>query len=268
LVGTAEEQQILKGQQMKNCLHWLGLVFLACSVSTSCVGGGAVRTMTVHEAAEAGDIEQLRLHIADRADLDARNADGRTALLVATVARQPKAVELLALSGADIHATEAKIGWTVLHNEVLRGHIETARLLIAKGADVNALDNGHRAPIIWAAGGGQLPAVELLLDSGADIKTRTAMGWTPLHVAAAIAYGEMIALMLERGAEVDACDANGETPLHYSASKGHVAGAQLLIQHGADVNTKDSNGRTPLHYARANGHAAVVELLEKHCGKE
>jgi len=246
----------------------LRLTLLACSVSTGCARLAPAPTITVFEAAEAGNIEQLRRHVAARTRLDARNSDGRTPLQVATIALQPKAVEFLASNGADVHATESKIGWTVLHNEVLQGHVATARFLIEQGADVNALDNGRRAPIIWAAGGGQLPAVELLLDSGANVKTRTAAGWTPLHVAAAIAYGEMMELMLRRGAQVDARDENGETPLHYSADKGHAAGAELLIRHGASVNARDNAGRTPLSYAGAKGRTRVVELLERHGAEE
>ena len=254
--------------RMKDSSRSLEVALLICFIVAGCAHVRPAPTVTLWQAAQEGDIEQLRLHVAARTDLNARNVDGRTPLHVATIALQPKAVEFLALNGADIHATEGKIGWTVLHNEALNGHLETARLLIAKGADVNALDNGRRAPIIWAAGGGQLPAVELLLDSGADIMTRTAADWTPLHAAAAIAYGEMMQMLLEREAQVNAHDENGQTPLHYSAHKGHVAGVALLIQYGADVNTKDKTGQTPLHRAKANGQSGVVELLKKFGAKE
>jgi len=244
----------------KNWSRAVSYALSICTISIGCAHVGPVPTMTVWQAAETGNTEQLRLHVAARTDFNARNADGRAPLHVATLALQPKAVEFLASHGADVHAPEPRIGWTVLHNEVLNGHLETARLLIAMGADVNALDTGRRAPIIWAAGGGQLPAVELLLDRGADIMTRTAADWTPLHVAAAIAYGEMMELMLQRGATVDASDEKGQTPLHYSAGKGHAAGAALLIRHGADVNAKDNEGKRPLDLATDEG---VRELLKQ-----
>lgn len=180
-----------------------------------------------------------------------------------------------------------KYGYTPLHWAALAGHKDVAELILANGADVNAISNKGRipwregelngrkvvvlldsncgcAPLHIAALNGHKDVVELLLAKGADVNANK--GRTPLHSAAG--HKEIMELLLLHGADVNAKASNGETPLHYAARRGEANLAKLLLAHGADINVKSNKGYTPLYVADREGHKDVVELLRQHGGHE
>jgi ankyrin repeat protein len=88
------------------------------------------------------------------------------------------------------------------------------KLLIEKGADVNALNNANESPIYNAAKGGDPEAIQLLLDAGADPNIPQKDGRRPIHEAARWGKDWAVTLYLEHGADVNAQDNEGSTPLH------------------------------------------------------
>ena len=88
-------------------------------------------------ATEAGDVPQMRVLLAQGADVNARNAHGWTALHVAAAGGDPAVVELLLQHGADVHA-QSHIGTTPLENATIRGARKAViDLLLARGARAN-----------------------------------------------------------------------------------------------------------------------------------
>ena len=83
-----------------------------------------------------------------------------------------------------------------------------------------------------AAAGGYIETAALLLDRGADVNAKNERGWTPLHLAVRRGYTETAALLLDRGADVNAQDKDGETPLHWATVLGHTDTAELLRSRG------------------------------------
>ena len=77
----------------------------------------------------------------------------------------------------------------------------------------------------------------LLIEKGADLNAKTDA--TPLHLACRSGRNEIVALLLESGAEVDARTESGRTPLHVAASKNSLDVARLLIKHGAHTDVID-----------------------------
>jgi ankyrin repeat protein len=124
-------------------------------------------------------------------------------------------------------------GYTPLHYAVRAGHESVARLLIAKGAQVNFDDSE---------------------DMGRTIDS-------PLHIAAYEGNVDIVRLLITSGANIDANDNSQSTPLHLAAFKGHKDVVELLLSHGAKIDAQDYDSCTPLYNAAHAGYKDIVELL-------
>ena len=92
------------------------------------------------------NIEATKQAIADGADVNAKDQNGRTLLQIAALKGHKEVVELLIAQGADVNA-KTYSGWTPLVVAAARGHKEVVELLIAKNANVNAKNNGGETPL-------------------------------------------------------------------------------------------------------------------------
>ncbi|KAH7125067.1 hypothetical protein B0J13DRAFT_589089 [Dactylonectria estremocensis] len=127
------------------------------------------------------------------------------------------------------------------------GHHVIVKLLLKKGANVEAKGEYGRTPLSWAVGNVRTASVKLLLEKGADVEAKDEYGRTPLWWAAKNESEASVKLLLERGADFEAKDSEyGQTPLSWAAENGHGAIVRLLLEKGADVECEDEDGRTPL----------------------
>ncbi|KAH7109731.1 hypothetical protein B0J13DRAFT_600603 [Dactylonectria estremocensis] len=105
------------------------------------------------------------------------------------------------------------------------GHCVVVKLLLEKGAEIEAKDSEHgRTPLSWAGWNGHEAMVRLLLESGADIECKAEDGRTPLSRAAVDGREAMVKLLLERGADIECKAEDGRTPLSRAASDAAIAG--------------------------------------------
>lgn len=170
---------------------------------------------------------------------------------------------------------------TPLYEAVLGEQKEVARLLIARGADVNRA--GPMGTVLHIAS--FYPGMtDNLLAAGADDTQRNAAGQTPLMAAVAMAAmlekpaaqedaddeirktaeqaRESALQFLARGAEVNAADVRGRTSLHVAVESGSVFWVQTLLAHGADAHAKDKDGQSPVDLADARGDAALLSCFQ------
>lgn len=161
-------------------------------------------------------------------------------------------------------------GRTALQAASERGHLTIVKLLLDRGAEVNAPPSpvAGRTALQAAARGGFGAIVQLLLSLGAQVNAPSARykGITALQGACLQGNSEIVELLLRSGADVHASgggyDGDG-TALHAAAEKGHLEVVKRLIGAGADVNaTSNRRGQTPLQGALAGGHELVVEYLK------
>jgi ankyrin repeat protein len=189
--------------------------------------------MNLLEAASAGNTEQVRALIAEGAPLEQRDADGRTALLLAT------------------HAN----------------HVEVARLLIAAGADVNAKDGIHDTPFLYTGAEGRNEILELILASGrANLRDTNRYGGVALIPAAHHAHPDTVRILLAADIDIDHVNNLGWTALIEAVILGdggtvfqEIVG--LLVDAGAK-SIPDRDGRTPLDHARQLGYIEIAARIE------
>ena len=137
--------------------------------------------VSLHDAAEGGNIIAVKRHLAAGSDIESRCIDcGGTALGHAARNGHKGVVEFLISNGADVNVN---IDGTPLHPAAFKGDKEIAEFLIAKGADVNAMDDNGDTPLNWAAAGGHKEIAELLIASGADVNVKGVDGETALDIA-------------------------------------------------------------------------------------
>jgi uncharacterized protein len=160
---------------------------------------------------------------------DARVAD-------AAMRGDAAAVRALLQQRADVNAAQGD-GMTALHWAAERGDAELARLLLDSGANPGAGTRiGRHTPLHVAAKGGHAQVVRLLVGAKANIGALTTTGAVPLHFAAASGSAETVAILLNAGADVNAREPEwGQTPLMFAAALGRIEVVKVLLSRGADV---------------------------------
>lgn len=175
-------------------------------------------------------------------------------------------VNALVAAKANVNAQDSD-GNTALMLASGNGHTEVVRALLAAKADVNAKSPDDSSTALYmAATNGHTAAVQALLGAEADVDAKTTgTGATALIQAAGFGRTAVVQALLAAEAEVNAkkkFNIQGFTALMYAAFLGHVEVVQLLLDAKADVSAKDQTGRTALLLAKQNGHEEAARLLE------
>jgi ankyrin len=157
----------------------------------------------------------------------------------AAMKRNLPAVRSLLAQKADVNAAQQD-GATALHWAVHFDDVDMVDLLVRSGANVKAANRFGVTPLALACINGNAAVVERLLKAGADANTvLTELGETPLMLAARTGSGAVIKVLLENGANVNATESTkGQTALMWAASERHAAAVKVLVEHGADVNAR------------------------------
>ncbi len=248
----------------------------------------------LHTAIRDGNLKQVKTLLAQGTNINAQDADGTTPLMHAVVNAEAVCVKLLLDQGADPNLSN-KAGATALMWAV--SDLKKVQLLLAKGANVNAISKDEKSPLRLAL---TLPnsaaVVKALLAKGANAKQADKNGFTPLMFAGFAGNLELVQLLLAKGADPKAKTKDGLTYLvaitnstNLAAVKwaweqgldvkdpkqdlltgpamaGEFAIAQWLLSKGANPNLPDSIGYTPLMHAvlTENSSPALVRLLLEH----
>lgn len=246
------------------------------------------------EAARSGNVDAVRLLLAHRAHVNAREtARGQTALMWAVSRHHPNIVQVLLENHADVHARTATRqvmamldrgprravknsaqdarayqmgGSTALMLAAQNGGAESARLLLAAGANANDVAGDGKSAVVMAAFAGHTEVGRALLDSGADPSAAGA-GYTALHAAALRGDVTLVKALLAKGANPNATLTRGSpvrrfgsqwalstpftggTPLVVAAAYLEAGVMRSLIEAGANADVVLANGVSALHLA-------------------
>jgi ankyrin repeat protein len=180
-------------------------------------------------------------------------------LFAAIKRRDLKQVAALLEDGADPNARQDDYTrHTVLHRAIYElensGPVETVRLLLARGGDVDALA-GDGIPLLMAVYFRQYEVAELLLKAGADPNARSDTGDTPLCLAAEKGDAVMASILLEYGAAKSIDEGGGIpnvfTPLGAAATQANFELMEVLLSAGANPDATDPDGETALQQAES-----------------
>jgi len=188
------------------------------------------------DAVRANDAGAVRTLLDARADVDAVQPDGTTALHWAVERDAIAIVQLLIRAGANVKTTN-RYGATPLWLASLNGNAATIGVLLEAGADPSAASDDGETALMVAARTGKIDAVNLLLARGADPNVKEQWrGQTALMWAAAEGYAPVIETLVARGADVSARSNGGFTAILFAAREGRIAAVEALIKAGADMN--------------------------------
>lgn len=181
-------------------------------------------------AAERRDHAAIRGLLEQRADVNATQADGMTALL-----------------------------WAAHHDD-----LDLVEQLLQAGADVRTANRYGVSPLALACANGNARMIERFIAHGADAHTRLASGETVLMTAARTGKVDAVRVLLAHGADANAREPRrGQTAVMWAAAEGHVETVEALLAAGADFRTPLDSGFTPLLFAVREGRIPVVRALLK-----
>ncbi|MGB6065389.1 MAG: ankyrin repeat domain-containing protein [Desulfomonilaceae bacterium] len=254
--------------------------------------GALLRQERMLDAANAGDLETLKVVLAKKTDTNFRDSHGDTALILAVRQGHRDAVEALLEHGADVEMRDGKENKTALMWANLREDKEIVKLLLQKGANPQAATKDGKTPFsvaaskgdkemlssffkegrkidtaslnkafLQAAIDGRTEVAESLIDGGADVNAKGILGQTALFSASTPKF---VKLLLEKGADVNALDEDGSTPLMVAIREGRTELTGILTENGANINSTTKDGQTPLMMASLKGYTEIVrDLVEK-----
>jgi ankyrin repeat protein len=222
---------------------------------------GVPEPSPIHRAASTGDVATLTA-LLDRNSALAKTLGwmDNTPLHEAAQHGHTEAVRLLLAHGADVHARRVH-EITPLH---WAGNVEIARLLLDAGAVLDAVDRFGNTPLHDAVNAGHHDVVQYLLERGSLVTALSTYSGTPLHTAAKQCDATSARLLLAAGAPINAIEPTwGTIPLHWAVRADNEPLVRLLLEHGASVEIRNKAGQTAIHYAREHGLNHLLDLLRQ-----
>jgi len=218
-------------------------------------------------AVRHGDRDGLAALLKTGVDVNAKEADGSTALMWASYRDDDESAALLIQAGANPNIAN-ELGATALWAASMNGSASMTRRLLQAGANPNLALLAGETPVMVASRSGSADVVELLLANGANVNAHGARGQTALMWAVAQRHPDVVKVLLARGADIQArSDEWGyvqavpphgrleynrsiphgrDTALMFAARVGDLESARLLVGAGANVNDADAWGVSAL----------------------
>ena len=188
----------------------------------------------LHRAAENGDLVAIATLLTKGADIESRDNTGLTPLSYAVLAKETEAVKFLLQKGANINNDNA-YGVSALHAAVVEGEIEILNALLDY-SDVDLKGYLGVTPLMAAVQKNNVDAVKLLLERGANVNACNDHGYSLLHMAEDT---EIAAVLLEASAKINTRNVFGQTPLHFAAIHCNAEMVIFLLEKYESENVED-----------------------------
>ena len=212
----------------------------------------------LHWAAERDDLDMADQLIRAGARVTARTREGVTPLQLAATNGSATMIDRLLKAGADVNAPLSAGGDTALMMAARTGKTDAIRVLVEAGGNVNAKESwGGTTALMWAVSEGHADAARMLIGAGADVNARSN------YVAAANGRGfeGRTPVGNRNDPKAEEFASGWLTPLTLAAREGDVEMARVLVTANADVNAAAGDGKTALAVAIFNGNYDVASFL-------
>jgi ankyrin repeat protein len=221
------------------------------------------RDVRLLEAVKRRDQQALAALLRAKADVNAAQPDGATALAWAVYLGERGMAEALLAAGAAVNTAD-EYGESPVTLAAANGDAALVQRLLSAGGDARAARWNGETAVMIAAGAGSLDTVRRLVQRGADVNAAEPRGrQTALMWAAAEGHADVVAGLVELGAKVDAASSSGFTPLVFATVKGDVPSINALLDAGANPNVTLQSGARPVIVAMQYKHTdAALALLE------
>lgn len=261
------------GYQALHEAVWLGenSAAYAATVSVLVAGGvelsrpSATQQLTpLQMARERGS--DLLVPVLEKATAGEEIGDPDTELLAAAQEGDADRVALALRAGGNIEAVDAK-DRTPLLLAVTHDRLEAARVLVALGADPDALDDRHDTPWLVTGVTGSVAMLEVLLPARPDLTIPNRFGGLSVIPASERGHVDYVERVVTTGIDVNHINNLGWTALLEAVILGdggqqHQDIVRILLGAGADVSIADEEGVTALQHARFRGFTEIATLLE------
>jgi ankyrin repeat protein len=252
-------------------------VALAAGVASGATNG----SNGLAEAAKNQQKASIQSLLKQKADVNARDMEGMTALIWAAHWNDADMVQMLLKAGADA-SLKSNFDDSALYEACLNGNSAIVEALLKARADPNSFRGEGETALMTASRTGDLGSVKALLAHKADVNAvEKWRGETALMWAAAENHPDVVRELLAAGADVNyktklwewpkmkarAADLpvtlpdGGFTALLFAARQGSLESAKLLVNAKADLSYKEPQGYTPLLLAVYNGHYDLAKML-------
>jgi len=217
----------------------------------------------LYSACKAGDLVKVKELVQNKNNLEFVNPESKARPLHCAVSGGfTEIVRVLLAAGAEINAViDDDYKETPLLIAVDCECKDIVRELLDHGANSEVIDSEGLTPLIIAVDRGNKDIVRELLARGANREVIGSEGLTPLQIASAVGNKDIVALLLGAKADIEAVDTDGAMPLHYAASGGFVDVIELLLNAKADIKAVDKVGAGPLHHASFDGRLDAAKYL-------
>lgn len=215
-------------------------------------------TLLEKSAENSAKITEILIEKADKNIIN-DSLEGKTPLIIAVGNSYIDTAKILIENGADVNAIDFE-GWSALSYAVNNGDIEIAKLLLTNRAKIkDELLIAIKSPIVESS----INMMKLLIDNKANINYTDENGFNPLNIAIESGDMEVTKFLITNGANVNSLMQDGVSLIGYAIAQNNMDLLQILIENGANVNYTggDSWADTPLQTASRLGLDNVVRIL-------
>ena len=210
-----------------------------------------------------GSEDELVKSALTKANVNSRDKEGRTSLMIVSFKRNLEATRALIAAGADLNLVDSS-GQDALMSAIDGGSKEVALALINAGSKVDHMDHSGQSTLNYAVSLGDSELIDVIIKGGGDPNyLANKAGYTMLMNVAHEGLLEPMRSLLVAGAKVDSVDDEGNSVLHHGVLSGNNDVVELLLTSGAPKNIKNNKGETPLDLAKKLDLPNIVAMLQE-----